>query len=91
MALGVAGRLVSERIPSLRIERLVGASVTFGGPVPKLAWPARGEAAVEIEGVGSLGTSGPSKPAPIASVAKVMTAYLTLLITPCLRAVTGSP
>ncbi len=43
-----------------------------------LAWPREGQAAVEVEGVGSFGTSGSHSPAPIASVAKVMTAYLTL-------------
>ncbi len=44
-----------------------------------LAWPREGQAAVEVEGLGSLGTSGSATPVPIASVAKVMTAYLTLL------------
>ncbi len=34
---------------------------------------------MEVEGVGGFGTSGSSTPVPIASVAKVMTAYLTLL------------
>ncbi len=34
---------------------------------------------MEVEGVGSLGSSGAHTPVPIASVAKVMTAYLTLL------------
>jgi D-alanyl-D-alanine carboxypeptidase (penicillin-binding protein 5/6) len=33
---------------------------------------------VAVEGVGSLGSTGGQKPVPIASVAKVMTAYLTL-------------
>lgn len=33
---------------------------------------------MEVEGVGSFGTSGSHKAVPIASVAKVMTAYLTL-------------
>jgi serine-type D-Ala-D-Ala carboxypeptidase (penicillin-binding protein 5/6) len=78
-SLGIAGRLMSERVPPLRIERLLAATVRFRGPTPRLAWPATGEAAVEIEGIGGLGTSGASTPVPIASVAKVMTAYLTLL------------
>jgi len=43
-----------------------------------LAWPSEGQAAVEVEGVGSFGSTGGSNPVPIASVAKVMTAYLTL-------------
>jgi D-alanyl-D-alanine carboxypeptidase (penicillin-binding protein 5/6) len=79
MALGLVGRLMSERVPPLRIQRLLAASVSFRGPRPKLDWPTHGQAAVEVEGIGGLGTSGPSTPAPIASVAKVMTAYLTLL------------
>jgi D-alanyl-D-alanine carboxypeptidase (penicillin-binding protein 5/6) len=43
-----------------------------------LAWPSEGEAAVEVERVGRLVVSGAQVPVPIASVAKVMTAYLTL-------------
>jgi serine-type D-Ala-D-Ala carboxypeptidase (penicillin-binding protein 5/6) len=43
-----------------------------------LAWPHEGQAAAEMEGIGSFGASGGETPAPIASVAKVMTAYLTL-------------
>jgi serine-type D-Ala-D-Ala carboxypeptidase (penicillin-binding protein 5/6) len=85
VGLSIAGRLVSERIPPLRVERLLAATVRFGGPAPRLAWPAGGEAAVEVEGVGSLGTSGAATPVPIASVAKVMTAYLTLLRHPLSR------
>jgi D-alanyl-D-alanine carboxypeptidase (penicillin-binding protein 5/6) len=79
LVLSVALRLASERVPLLRIQRVLASSVRFRGPVPKLAWPIQGEAAVEVEGVGSLGTSGASTPVPIASVAKVMTAYLTLV------------
>ena len=44
----------------------------------KPAWPSEGEATVAVEGVGSLGSTGGQTPVPIASVAKVMTAYLTL-------------
>ena len=43
-----------------------------------LAWPRTGQAAIEVEGVGGAGTSGGHTPVPIASVAKIMTAYLTL-------------
>ena len=43
-----------------------------------LAWPRDGQAAVTVEGLGMLGTSGGQTPVPIASVAKVMTAYLVL-------------
>jgi D-alanyl-D-alanine carboxypeptidase (penicillin-binding protein 5/6) len=43
-----------------------------------LVWPREGEAAVAVSGFGSLGTSGDDAPVPIASLAKVMTAYLVL-------------
>jgi serine-type D-Ala-D-Ala carboxypeptidase (penicillin-binding protein 5/6) len=77
-AVAIAARLASEAVPPLRIQRLLAATVHIHGPLPTLAWPAAGEAAVEVEGIGSLGTSGPATPVPIASVAKIMTAYLTL-------------
>jgi D-alanyl-D-alanine carboxypeptidase (penicillin-binding protein 5/6) len=44
-----------------------------------LPWPGGGQSAVAVDGLGSLGTSGPvSRPQPIASVAKVMDAYQVL-------------
>jgi serine-type D-Ala-D-Ala carboxypeptidase (penicillin-binding protein 5/6) len=43
-----------------------------------LAWPPEGQAAVAVSGLGSLGVSGGQAPVPIASLAKVMTAYLVL-------------
>ncbi|MEV7010386.1 hypothetical protein [Streptosporangium sp. NPDC051022] len=51
-----------------------------GATVPdvSLPWPAEGQAAVEVAGVGSLGVSGEPAPVPIASVTKVMTAYVIL-------------
>ncbi|MFE5092744.1 D-alanyl-D-alanine carboxypeptidase [Streptomyces sp. NPDC056638] len=51
---------------------------TFGGGRLDMPWPGEGQGAVEVEGVGSLGTYGPQKAAPIASVAKIMTAYVIL-------------
>lgn len=77
----VAGvrRVTTEGAPPLIVHRTLPAHVRLGGPAPALAWPGEGQAAVEVEGVGSLGTYGGSVPVPIASVAKAMTAYLTLL------------
>ncbi|MFE9611388.1 D-alanyl-D-alanine carboxypeptidase family protein [Streptomyces sp. NPDC006012] len=45
------------------------------------AWPAQGQAAVFVEGLGArgdLGSHGAQEPVPIASVTKVMTAYVIL-------------
>src|SRR4051794_26820128 len=43
-----------------------------------VAWPATGQAAADVAGLGLIGSSGGDRPGPIASVAKVMTAYLVL-------------
>ncbi|RJL35524.1 D-alanyl-D-alanine carboxypeptidase family protein [Bailinhaonella thermotolerans] len=43
-----------------------------------LPWPAEGQAAVEVEGLGALGAGGEPDPVPIASVTKVMTAHVIL-------------
>ncbi|MFD7963014.1 D-alanyl-D-alanine carboxypeptidase family protein [Streptomyces zaomyceticus] len=51
---------------------------TFEGGELKLPFPHEGQGAVEVEGVGSMGTYGAQKPAPIASVTKTMTAYVIL-------------
>jgi serine-type D-Ala-D-Ala carboxypeptidase (penicillin-binding protein 5/6) len=48
------------------------------GTVPAFPWPARGEAALSIDGVGELGSSGGQSPVPMASTAKMMTALLAL-------------
>ncbi|MFJ6844373.1 D-alanyl-D-alanine carboxypeptidase [Streptomyces griseoluteus] len=53
-------------------------SYTFEGGKPDIPWPADGQAALDVQGIGSFGSSGSGKPVPIASVAKVMTAYLIL-------------
>ncbi|AEJ42431.1 D-alanyl-D-alanine carboxypeptidase family protein [Alicyclobacillus acidocaldarius] len=48
------------------------------GEKPVIHWPSQGEAALMADGVGSFGTYGPQVAVPIASVTKVMTAYLVL-------------
>jgi D-alanyl-D-alanine carboxypeptidase (penicillin-binding protein 5/6) len=71
-------RIDTESTPAIVIRRTLAMDVRLPGSVPTLNWPGEGQAAVEVEGVGSFGTTGASTPVPIASVAKVMTAYLTL-------------
>ncbi|WP_424215752.1 D-alanyl-D-alanine carboxypeptidase family protein (plasmid) [Streptomyces sp. BI20] len=60
----------------------VAASPAPAPPTPAFAaslpWPAEGQAGVEVEGVGPLGAHGDGTPVPIASVTKVMTAYVIL-------------
>jgi serine-type D-Ala-D-Ala carboxypeptidase (penicillin-binding protein 5/6) len=79
LAIAIVWRAATESTPPLVVHRTLPAYVRLPGSAPAIAWPREGQAAVEVEGVGSFGTSGASTPVPIASVAKVMTAYLTLL------------
>ncbi|GII26997.1 D-alanyl-D-alanine carboxypeptidase family protein [Planotetraspora mira] len=56
-----------------------GSSEVEGAVVAmSLPWPAEGQSSVEVEGLGSLGRQGEREPVPIASVTKVMTAYVIL-------------
>ncbi|MDA8346672.1 MAG: D-alanyl-D-alanine carboxypeptidase [Thermaerobacter sp.] len=61
--------------PSVSLQ---AAMKTVPGPSPRLPWPTSGEAAVAVQGIGSMGSYGGNAPMPIGSVAKVMTALLVL-------------
>jgi D-alanyl-D-alanine carboxypeptidase (penicillin-binding protein 5/6) len=78
IAVALARRITTQGTPALVMHRTLAAYVRVPGSPPALAWPREGEAAVEVPGIGSFGISGSSEAVPIASVAKVMTAYLTL-------------
>ena len=78
LVVAIVWRAATESAPSLVVHRTLPAYARLPGSTPAIAWPREGQAAVEVEGVGSFGTFGASTPVPIASVAKVMTAYLTL-------------
>lgn len=72
-------RAAGEHIPRVLARPTLAAYVRLAGGTPQLAWPGEGEAAVEVVGADAPAMSaGPEAPAPIASLAKVMTAYLTL-------------
>ncbi len=54
------------------------ATVRVAGQRPALPWPQTGEAALAVDGVGSIGSVGSTQALPIASITKVMTAYVVL-------------
>jgi len=56
----------------------VSSQVRVSGKAPSLPWPASGQAAVAVQGIGQMGAYGGQQPVPIGSVAKVMTALLVL-------------
>jgi D-alanyl-D-alanine carboxypeptidase (penicillin-binding protein 5/6) len=81
MALAGGGFVVMRLAGSLPAPQVVPAlpqAYVIPGTPPVLPWPDAGQAVVEVEGIGTLGSSGGSGPVPIASIAKVMTAYLIL-------------
>ncbi|WP_376727296.1 serine hydrolase [Streptomyces nigra] len=65
-------------LPAPTLDLTAQDSFTFEGDKIDIPWPAQGQAALDVDGIGSFGSSGDQKPVPIASVAKVMTAYLIL-------------
>ena len=65
-------------LPAAGLTLSADETYTFKGGTLDLPWPGQGQSAIEVEGVGSLGTEGTQTPKPIASVAKIMTAYVIL-------------
>ncbi|MFJ6697292.1 serine hydrolase [Streptomyces sp. NPDC091272] len=65
-------------LPEAKLALSATPTFTFDGGRTEMPWPGEGQSAIEVDGVGSMGTEGPQKPAPIASMAKVMTAYVIL-------------
>jgi serine-type D-Ala-D-Ala carboxypeptidase (penicillin-binding protein 5/6) len=61
------------------LAQTIASTFALPGGSPHLAWPQRGQAAVDLVGMGSLGTYGNTEtPVPIASVTKTMVAYVVL-------------
>ncbi|TDC15363.1 D-alanyl-D-alanine carboxypeptidase [Actinomadura bangladeshensis] len=73
----VTGQLIRP-VPAPAIELALASGHAFPGQAPALPWPAAGQSAVYVEGLGMMGSSGGAAPTPTASVAKVMTAYVYL-------------
>jgi D-alanyl-D-alanine carboxypeptidase len=77
-------------LPSPVLKLSAARTFTFQGGTPSLTWPGQGQSAVSVDGIGMMGTTGVQKPAPTASMAKVMTAYLILKHHPITGRQTGS-
>lgn len=80
-----------HRLPQPTVELAVPASIRIPGTAPVFPWPTVGQAAVDVVDVGKVGASGmspvaatspgggvPQGAVPIASVTKVMTAFIIL-------------
>ena len=65
-------------VPSMALTAPVTTARVLPGAAPRPDWPGQAQAAVGLPGIGLLGTHGGSAPVPIASLAKIMTAYVVL-------------
>jgi D-alanyl-D-alanine carboxypeptidase (penicillin-binding protein 5/6) len=74
----VVARLITLTPPNLVVRAAFPMTMRLPGSAPEPVWPSGGEAALVVQGIGSLGSAGGDEPRPTASLAKVMTAYLTL-------------
>jgi len=89
LVVAVLVRALTLTPPNVTASTVAATSVRLPGSAPDPRWPAAGEAALVVQGMGSLGSGGGTTPRPTASLAKVMTAYLTLRRDPLSRAETG--
>jgi D-alanyl-D-alanine carboxypeptidase (penicillin-binding protein 5/6) len=80
VVLVVAGGVVQllRPLPATTVSLRVPAHVAVAGPAPVLPWPAAGQGALAIPALGLLRSSAPEAPVPVASLTKMMTAYLVL-------------
>jgi serine-type D-Ala-D-Ala carboxypeptidase (penicillin-binding protein 5/6) len=77
-----AGTVVAVRLqvplPLAVVRTSLPSAVAVPGEVPTVAWPTGVESAYTIPSLGVSDESGPEVPVPIASVTKLMTAYVVL-------------
>jgi D-alanyl-D-alanine carboxypeptidase (penicillin-binding protein 5/6) len=78
VGLAAVGVQLARPFPAVALQRAVPGSTPVAGAVPALPWPTVGEAAVAVPQLGITVDSGPEAAVPIASLTKIMTAYLTL-------------
>ncbi len=73
---GAAQEKVTVRVTLPAVAPAGGA--TAAATSPALPWPKSGEAAVDVPAVGYRAQSGAERPVPVASMTKIMTAYVVL-------------
>ncbi|HET6793016.1 MAG TPA: hypothetical protein VFH45_01155, partial [Acidimicrobiales bacterium] len=86
-----AGVQVLRGAPPARVALTLPSTGVVAGPPPALPWPAAGQATVGVLGVGTLGSVRSTAPAPIASLTKIMTAWVILHDHPLTLTTQGPP
>lgn len=84
-----AGVRLSRPDPPPTLTASLGRLVTVQAQPVSLPWPATGQAAVAVPAVGIDVPSGPEPPVPVASLTKLMTAYVILHDHPLARDESG--
>ncbi len=74
----IVGVQLTRPVPAVALQQALPVVSPVAGATPALPWPAVGEAAVAVPQLGVAVQSGPEAAVPIASLTKIMTAYLTL-------------
>ncbi len=78
LLVGTVVMQLGRRLPALSLRSSLPASVVVPGVAPVMPWPAAGEAAVLVPALGAMASSPGSHAVPIASVTKMMTAFIIL-------------
>src|SRR5580693_4714589 len=90
LAVAYVAAELTRSAPALATTVSGSRSSRVGGAPSRMPWPSSGSAAVEVVGVGSLGSYHGTTPRPLASVTKLMTALVVLKTHP-LRAGLDGP
>jgi serine-type D-Ala-D-Ala carboxypeptidase (penicillin-binding protein 5/6) len=69
---------LSRPIPEVTLVESASVAWTPPAASAEIIWPALGQAAIAVDGVGTVGESPNQAPRPIASLTKMMTAYVIL-------------
>jgi D-alanyl-D-alanine carboxypeptidase (penicillin-binding protein 5/6) len=80
---------LERSLPRLSVSVVIAPHGSAGGAAVVLPWPRRGSAAVEVRGVGLLGSFNGRRVFPLASVAKLMTALVVLRAHPLVGGESG--
>ncbi len=90
LALGTLALVrLSAAAPVAAVTTTMPTDVLVGALPVSLPWPTTGQAAIAVPSIGIDVTSGPEQPVPIASLTKMMTAYLILRDHPLLAGENG--
>ncbi len=82
IVLGIIAALLAVQllrpVPALAVQSTTSATYKVPGSLANFPWPSVGQSALAVEGIGVVGHAGATRPQAIASLAKLMTAYLVL-------------